>query len=163
MAPPTGGNSGSSGYESLFFLLFLVGIGFLIYFLSSKRRIVYFKNPTTGEYESLKVGFNFFLFFFSSFLFGLFLYLRGLKNWGIFMTLLYLLYIFIIPLSLIAESEILMLFLISILFFIVFGCSIYLGIKGNELTGKKLLNKGFEFLDPESENVIYAKNKWNIQ
>ena len=95
MAPPSGGKHGGSGFESLFFLEFLIGLGFLIYFLFSKRRIVYFKNPTTGEYESLKVGFNFFLFFFNSFLFGLFLYLRGLKNWGIFMTLLNLIYIFI--------------------------------------------------------------------
>ena len=113
------------------------------------RPLVYFKHKQSGEMESLYVGFNFSLFFLSFALFGLLLYLRGLTKWGIISTLSWI-GIFIPGLNILIGGFII-------------GASIYLGIKGNELTAKHLLKKGYEFMNPDSELVKRTKMLWNIK
>ncbi len=48
---------------------------------------------------------------------------------------------------------------------VTFGLSIYLAIKGNELTAKNYLELGWNFVEPEmveSEILKFAKVKWVI-
>jgi len=148
---------------SLIPFLLLILIPLLIYFLyARKRSIVYFEHPESGKMESLIVGFNFILLFFGFIFFGLLLYLRGLIKWGVFFTILN-----IVPLVIFSRPNDLFSDKTQSIIIISFGlivavCQIYLGIKGNELTAKKLIKKGYHFVQPESEKVILAKKRWNI-
>jgi len=122
------------------------------------RHIVIFKNSKTNKWESLKVGFNFFLLFFGFSFFGLFLYLRGLYIWGIVATILNLI-LFGLAYGGLADTEAVR----GLILLIMIGLSIYIAVKGNELTAKWLINKGYEFVEPESEVVIETKRKWKIE
>ena len=52
---------------------------------------------------------------------------------------------------------------IIVLIVLLFICiPIFFGFKGNELTVKHYLNRGYLFVDPESDNVKTAKSKWKI-
>lgn len=42
------------------------------------------------------------------------------------------------------------------------GLSIWMGIKGNEMTAKNYLETGWQFADGNSDAVRYAKGKWGI-
>jgi hypothetical protein len=42
------------------------------------------------------------------------------------------------------------------------GLQIWLGIKGNEMTAKNLLENGWEFTDPGSDAVQFARLKWGL-
>jgi len=143
-------------FQSLFFLLIIIVIWYLVYTkYSRKLPVVYFKNPNNEKMESLKVGFNFLLFFFGLNFLGLFLFLGKLKNWGVFCLCFDIIALYIIG----KEHNIIVTYVIEL---IGLGFSIYFGLKGNELSGKQLLKDGYEFVDPDSENVIYAKKKWCI-
>ncbi len=150
----------SSIYAFLPIFILAIG-GLLIYLLYARKRpLVYFKNKKTGQIESLYIGFNFFLFFWCIWLFGLFLYLRGLKKWGIVFTVIDLVYIFIRVYSKGGTEDPFLKYLVPIVGCI---CSIYIGIKGNELTGRHLLNNEYEFADNEKNNIELAKKKWHIE
>ena len=113
---------------------------------------VQFKNTITGEIVQIKVGWSWTLFFFSSFL-GIPLFLRKLHVWGgVFLALWAINLIF-------ASVEPAMLLILQLVFI---GLSIWLGIKGNEMTAKNLLEKGYEFVDPDSDLAKYAKGKWGL-
>ncbi len=142
--------------QSIIFILFILGIGILIYmYYSRKLPLVYLKNSATEEIESIKIGFNFVLFFFGVYFFGILFFFRKLQNWGIFCLIFDLIALFIIGTA--KNDQI-----TNLLNLFVFCLSLYIGFKGNELTVKGLLKNGYEFVDPESDNVKLAKRKWGI-
>jgi hypothetical protein len=55
---------------------------------------------------------------------------------------------------------------INILYYIVdaiiFGLTIFFGIKGNELTGKNLLENGWKFAAEEDQTTHFARTKWSL-
>ena len=46
---------------------------------------------------------------------------------------------------------------------VMLGLQIYFGIKGNELSGKNMLENGWQFADPDDHMTTLAKEKWRIQ
>jgi hypothetical protein len=116
-----------------------------------------FKNPKTGELKSVKVGWSWTLFLFSGFL-GFPLFLRGLNVWGgVFLAL----WIVNLLFAAIGDSD--QASGAAILFtFIFLGLAIWAAIKGNELTAKNYLEKGWNFTDPDSAQTNFAKGKWGI-
>ena len=115
-------------------------------------------NPKTGEVREIKVGWSWILFLFSSF-FGLPLFLRKLHVWGGIFLVLWSLYI-IFPSMMQNEEEALSLMILLNLVFL--GLQIWLGIKGNEMTAKNYLELGWNFTNPDSDEVKFAKGKWGI-
>ncbi len=116
------------------------------------------KNPNTGEIKQIKVGFSWILLFFSAFL-GLPLFLRRLYVWGgVFLTL------WAVNLlgPAIASSPQNGAAIQLIMFFVLLGLSIWAGIKGNEMTAKNLLEHGWQFAEPESDSVKFAKIRWRL-
>ena len=121
-------------------------------------------NQRTGELKNIKVGFSWTLFLFSG-LFGLPLFLRRLYVWGAVFLALWLLYIFG-PRLLAAQSTELgmataidLWLLVNIIFL---GLSIWVGIKGNEMTAKNLLENGWRFAEPNSQMTRFAIAKWGL-
>ncbi len=114
------------------------------------------KNPKSGELREVKVGWSWTLFFFSWFA-GLPLFLRKLNGLGaIFLALFVVDIATAIPLSEIMEQTSVLIALIQI------SISIWLAIKGNEMTAKNYLELGWEFVDPDSDVTKMAKGKWGI-
>ena len=115
-------------------------------------------NPKTGEVREVKVGWSWILFLFSGF-FGLPLFLRKLHVWGGIFLILWIVYI-IAPSIMQNEEEALGLMILLNLVFL--GLQIWLGIKGNEMTAKNYLELGWNFINPDSDEVKFAKGKWGI-
>lgn len=115
-------------------------------------------NPKTGEVKEVKVGWSWILFIFSGF-FGLPLFLRKLYIWGGVFLVLWLVYL-VVPSLFYNEEEALGLSIVLNLIFL--GLQIWLGIKGNEMTAKNYLELGWNFTNPNSDEVKFAKEKWGI-
>ena len=115
-------------------------------------------NPKTGEVKEVKVGWSWILFLFSGF-FGLPLFLRKLHVWGGIFLILWIVYI-IAPSIMQNEEEALGLMILLNLVFL--GLQIWLGIKGNEMTAKNYLELGWNFTNPDSDEVKFTKGKWGI-
>lgn len=115
-------------------------------------------NPKTGEVKEVKVGWSWILFLFSGF-FGLPLFLRKLHVWGGVFLVLWLVYL-VVPSLFYNEEEALGLSIVLNLIFL--GLQIWLGIKGNEMTAKNYLELGWNFINPDSDEVKFAKGKWGI-
>ena len=115
-------------------------------------------NPKTGEVKEVKVGWSWILFLFSGF-FVLLLFLRKLHVWGGIFLILWIVYI-IAPSIMQNEEEALGLMILLNLVFL--GLQIWLGIKGNEMTAKNYLELGWNFINPDSDEVKFAKGKWGI-
>jgi hypothetical protein len=114
------------------------------------------QNPFNGEIKFVKVGWSWTLFFFSTFL-GIPLFLRKLIAWGfVFVTLNVLgaLGTVIGGSGGLAISALVN--LIDIVLMII------MAVKGNELTAKALLARGWRFVDPNSEMTKFAKMRWHI-
>lgn len=116
---------------------------------------VVMKNPRTGQLRDVKIGWSWTLFLFSHF-FGLPLFLRKLNMWGcVFLVLTAI----SVGLGFVFPSA------AGLVNAVTFGLSIYLAIKGNELTAKNYLELGWNFVEPEmveSEILKFAKVKWVI-
>lgn len=118
---------------------------------------VEFKNPKTNEIKEVKVGWSWILFLFSS-IFGLPLFLRKLYVWGG----LFLVFWVVNLLGSLGLPEEQGLGLNIIMSLISLCLSIFLGVKGNEMTAKNYLETGWEIAEPDSANVRIAKAKWGI-
>ncbi|MEW6123046.1 MAG: hypothetical protein AB1698_10580 [Pseudomonadota bacterium] len=118
-------------------------------------------NPNSGELKAVKVGWSWTLFFFSGF-FGLPLFLRKLYYWGLFFLILPLMFSFApeMPEDKAEQAVIVLTYLFSVL--IQFGLYVFMAIKGNELTAKNLLEKGWKFAHPEAVETQFAKHKWRL-
>ena len=117
------------------------------------------KNPRTGELKAVKVGFSWILFLFSS-VFGLPLFLRKLYMLGGFMAGWRVLAILV---SLLPIAPAMRDALTMTIFAGDIGLMIWLGLKGNELTAKNLLDHGWIFAKPESLEAQYASSRWGIE
>jgi len=120
--------------------------------------IVTLKNPNSGDIKQVKVGWSWTLFLFSAF-FGLPLFLRKLHTIGFIFLALWLLN-FVISSFIQSSEEALISYLILQAIFL--GLIIWMGIKGNELTAKNLLEKGWTFSNVDSDEVKFAKGKWGV-
>jgi uncharacterized membrane protein len=115
------------------------------------------KNPKTGEVKNIKIGWSWTLFLFSG-IFGLPLFLRKLHVLGAIFLVLWLVNLYFMDAVGGVQG-----FVDSVLItLIVIGMSIYVGIKGNELTAKNLLEKDWVFAEPESSVTQRAKKLWGI-
>ena len=45
---------------------------------------------------------------------------------------------------------------------IMIGMAVWIAIKGNEMTAKNLLERSYEFVDPDSDVVRFAKVRWGL-
>lgn len=117
------------------------------------------KNPKTGELKAVKIGFSWVLVLFSG-VFGLPLFLRQLYGLGAFMAAwrVFVILISIIPMSADAREG-----LVPLLFVVDVGLVVWLGLKGNEYTGKNLLNRGGVFAKPDSLEAQFAASRWGIE
>lgn len=109
-------------------------------------------NERTREVRQIKVGFSWPIFCFS-WVFGIPLFRRGLRGLGVFMifwTIGTLILLAILPP------------IAGLLLPIYLGSLGYFGRMGNEYTAKKLLARGWSFLEPESNDVRYACLQWKI-
>ncbi|ABS67503.1 conserved hypothetical membrane protein [Xanthobacter versatilis] len=120
---------------------------------------VVMKNPRTGELKAVKVGFSWILFLFSS-VFGLPLFLRKLYMLGGFMAGWRVLAILVslLPIDPAMRDALTMTIFVGDI-----GLMIWLGLKGNELTAKNLLDHGWIFAKPESLEAQYAMSRWKIE
>jgi hypothetical protein len=115
------------------------------------------KNPNSGEIKLIKVGWSWTLFFFSPF-FGIPVFRRGLIAWGyVFLTLSVLAGIG----NLVGNDSggIAILLLVNIVDLVLM---IFMGIKGNEMTAKNYLARGWRFLEPNSDTTRFAKMNWQL-
>lgn len=113
-------------------------------FLKLLKKLQIIKIPHDGEILQIDGGF-----------FGIF---QKLAVWyGMF---LFIWFIFSF-LGLSSSSPTWGMFYLFIAFF-VFN-AIYIGFKGNQLLAKYYLLKGYKFEDENSQNVKFAKKKWNIK
>lgn len=116
-----------------------------------------FKNPKTGEVKFVKVGWSWTLFFFAGIL-GIPLFLRKLNAWGgIFLALWAI--NFLLP-NIVRGPDGLVVY--TALFLAFFGLTIWVSIKGNELTAKNYLDIGWVFAEPDSEATRFGKMNWGI-
>ena len=104
------------------------------------------KHPHTGETRNLKVGWSWTLFFFSN-IYGIPLFLRGLKSWGWLMFCLAMLEVIR---NFYSPNEVNFLdyaLIISSVF-----CAIFFGFKGNELTLKQWQKNGWVVADNQTRS-----------
>ena len=118
---------------------------------------VEFVNPRTGYQKKVKVGWSWVLLFLSGVL-GIPLYMRRLYAWGVVFSIIWVLGIVLTSLSNAAGIGAVFIF-VTIL---QAALQIYLAAKGNEITGKNLLNTGWEFKYPDSDGARFARLKWGL-
>ena len=118
-----------------------------------------FKNAKTNEIRKVKVGWSWTLFLFSSWL-GVPLFMRKLNRWGLIFLGLWVLSTFL-QFSMGRGSG--LEGLAAIVFLIAIGLSIWIAIKGNEMTAKNYLQTGWKFAEPDSEATRFGKLKWGLK
>lgn len=114
--------------------------------------VVQLRNDRSGEIKRVKVGWSWVLFFFCTFL-GIPLFLRRLHGLGIMFLVIWIISV-VLSMMLGPAGSAVTLLLIPL--------NIWMGLKGNEITGKKLLETGWSFTDPDGENAKYAKTRWRL-
>jgi hypothetical protein len=111
------------------------------------------QNPFSSEIRLVKVGWSWTLFFFSTFG-GIILFRRKLVAWGsVFLAINALAFV-----GGVSGSPAIGL-LVGVLQIIL---PIIMGAKGNELTARALLGRGWRFVEPDSETTRYGKMRWRI-
>jgi hypothetical protein len=114
------------------------------------------QNKPTGEIKLQKIGWSWTCFFGSGLL-GIPLFVRGLNVWGTIMILLWTADL-LVPLFMISFA-----FLLSIVVTCIeFGLSIFLGLKANSMAGKRYLETGWEFAEPNSMTTRLARSSWSL-
>ncbi len=117
-----------------------------------------FKNPDTNEIKNVKVGWSWTLFFFSAWL-GVPLFMRKLNFWGGIFLSFWLLNSFLqISMRRASNAD----GIAVLLFLMILGLTIWIAIKGNEMTAKNYLKLGWKFAEPNSEATRFGKLKWGI-
>ncbi|MEP9380571.1 hypothetical protein ABLE91_28025 [Aquabacter sp. CN5-332] len=126
-----------------------------IYFYQEGPMKVPLTNPRTGEVKFIKIGWSWTLFFFSVFL-GLPLFLRRLYMWGAVFVVLNII-------LLIVQQDVRFMPIALMCWLAQFGFTIFISIKGNALTARNLLQKGWRFANPDAVETKYAKNRWSAE
>lgn len=115
------------------------------------------QNPYTKEIKNLNTGWNWTLCLLSPVV-GIPLFQKGLTNWGF--VFLALNGASILGRVQAGGSDWSMLLILTNL--ITLGLMVLMGLRGNELIAKHLLSRGWQFVDPNSDAVRYAKMEWKI-
>lgn len=115
------------------------------------------KDPRTGQVKRIPVGFAWDLFLFSG-LFGLPLFLRRLPQWGAVILALWILDLFVgwVAFGAVATAAQAALFGIFLL------VQLWLGIKGNELTVRSLVVRGWTVVHPEYVAIRRLIARWRL-
>ncbi len=114
---------------------------------------VMLEEPNSGQKKFVKVGFSWTLFLLSIF-YGIPLFIRGLIGHGLFVLAIG---VFAAFASNGPEDS----GLVEICGLLLIGSAIFYGIKGNELTAKRLIKKGWKFAKEDSATE-YARAKWSM-
>jgi hypothetical protein len=117
---------------------------------------VRFKDPGTGKLKDVKVGWSWTLFMYSSF-FGLPLFLRKLHFWGLVFLALSIIDL-LAPSVVDTDTPI----YAGLMFFIFPLPAVWIGLMGNEMTAKTLLERGWLLVDPQSDAARQACRKWGL-
>lgn len=115
-------------------------------------------NPRTRELKSIKIGWSWTLLLFSQ-IWGLPLFFRRLNDWAALFVVLCIINIGSVVL---AETDPDFLAVTGLVGLIAVGCSIYLAALGNELTAKRLLEQGWDFMNPDDAVTQHAKMRWAL-
>jgi hypothetical protein len=107
--------------------------------------------------KEVKIGWSWPLFLFSGF-FGLPLFLRQLHVWGAIYIALWVVFLVILSIE---PGEARVIFVLP-LYIVMFGLQNFVAIKGNEMTAKNYLEKGWTFVEPDSKQTKMAKMRWGI-
>jgi hypothetical protein len=118
--------------------------------------LVRFRDPGSGKTKDVKVGWSWTLFTYSSF-FGLPLFLRKLHFWG-----LVFLALSIVDMITPAVVDMDSLTYAGLMFFVCLLPTVWIGLMGNEMTAKALLERGWRLADPQSDAARYACRKWGL-
>jgi hypothetical protein len=114
------------------------------------------QSKTTGQIKLQKIGWSWTCFLWSEML-GIPLFLRGLNVWGAVMVLLW---IVSLPLPLLdvplAVASMIAVSLIQL------GLAIFFGLKANRMAGKRYLENGWEFAEPNSIAARVARSAWGL-
>lgn len=115
------------------------------------------KNPRTGELKAITVGWNWVFFLFACFA-GIPLFLNRLYLLGWLMILAnFVSSAFAAGATSDNPTGVLIGFLVQVSYLV------YLGLKGNELVAKSLLDKGWIFAKPDTLEAQYAMSQWKIE
>jgi len=112
------------------------------------------QNPYTKEIQTISVGWSWYLFLLSP-VFGIPLFRKGLTFWG----MLFLAMNCVAILGLIRDPQGNPNLISNV---VACGLMVFIGLKGNELTAKNYLARGWTFVDPESDAVKYAMSEWQL-
>lgn len=126
--------------------------------MTKAERLVVLKDGASGKTKGIKVGWSWTLFLFSGF-WGIPLFMRKLYLWACVFIALWVVQVYAQLLKLSPIDGVVVFGALSI---VIFGLAIYIGIKGNELTARKYLTRGWKFADRDSESAKRAMEKWGI-
>lgn len=141
---------------------------------------VILRNPNSNAREVIEVGWSWKLFTFSLF-FGLPLFLLKIRKWGLIMASLvsaYLIPLFIFPILIYTRTGSVGMFfapshpeMMTIMMYVnrwsiavlvvMMTCATFLSFKGSKIAGRKFLDDGWVFAEPEAWATKLAKSKWN--
>ena len=85
-------------------------------------------------------------------------FFRGLTSWGALMAALWGLSLLSAPV--LPEESVVA--VVLPLWLVSTGLQVFFGMKGNEMTAKNYLERGYEFAEPQRPEVTFAKGKWGI-
>lgn len=117
-----------------------------------------FQNPSTGQIKVVKLGFSWTALLFSSF-FGIPLFMRGLNSAGAVMAGLAAVHLGLVVLGEEVESLMALAFILS---GAILALSVYFGFNANEMTAKRLVADGWQFVNPDAPVTIEAAELWGL-
>lgn len=126
-----------------------------------------FRHPVTGQVRMVKIGWSWTMFFFSTF-WGIIWFIRGLMDFGWTIVAINVIGVsmFSIEIAAALQKNFALVTFTALGGWVLglgqFGFGIWAGIKGNEVTAKRYLKKGYELIDPNNDIVKYAKMKWGM-
>ncbi len=119
------------------------------------------KHPATKELREVAVGWDWVAFWSPLILAGVPLLLRKLNTMGWLVVGLWVVQFATMAIWMDSSSEGAdMIYTVAIL--VELGLSVFLGVKGGELTGKNYLGLGYEFGEADGDLVKLAKARWGI-
>ena len=117
------------------------------------------QHERTGELKSVKVGWSWTLFLFSQ-AWGIPLFFRRMFDWA---AVCFILSAVNFWLLMIADTDPAARDISGILGVGSIGISVFLALRGNELTAKRMLREGWTFSNPDDVVTHHAKRVWSLR
>lgn len=115
------------------------------------------RHPNSGNFKFVDTGWSWSLFLGAG-CFGVPLFFRGLAIWGTFMLILWMMQL-AAPFVMAADVDTLE----WILNLAVAALCLFLGFRGNALTGRHFVACGYEFAYPDSVEARIAAEDWGVE